>query len=380
VTNSSWHGTHVAGTIGAASNNGVGVTGINWVSKILPVRVLGKCGGYTSDIIDGMRWAAGLSVTGVPANSHPARAINISLGGSGACSAEQQTAINEIVAAGTVVVVAAGNSNTDASNFNPANCNNVITVAATNRSGYRSYYTNYGSVVEISAPGGDTSSSDSNGVLSTLNTGTQGPVADTYAYYQGTSMATPHVTGVASLVLSVKPSLTPAQVLQVLQSTARAFPVGSTCNTSICGAGIVDAAAAVHAVSTNVGLVKSVIGGNFAPGDPITFTLNIANTGSIAATSVIVTDVVPSQVLNPTFASSLMITQTGLLSYVWNIGTLGAGQSGVITLYGQIDPGLASDFSFTNLATISDPQDNTPSNNSSSVTIGERKVLSCPQG
>jgi serine protease len=375
VTNSSWHGSHVAGTIGASSNNDVGVTGINWVSKILPVRVLGKCGGYNSDIIDGMRWAAGLSVSGVPANANPAKVINMSLGGSGSCSSAQQTAINEIVAAGTVIVVAAGNSNSDASNFNPANCNNVITVAATNRNGYRASYSNYGSVVEISAPGGETSPTASNGVLSTLNTGTQGPLADAYVYYQGTSMATPHVTGVASLVLSVKPSLTPAQVLQVLQSTARAFPVGGTCNTSNCGAGIVNAAAAVSAVSSSdVSIVKHVISSDLAPGDPITFTLTIANNGISVAASVIVTDLVPSQVLNPAFASSLTITQTGAPSYVWNIGTLSVGQSGVITLYGQIDPGLASGFSFTNIATISDLQDNTPGNNSSSVIVGEHKV------
>jgi uncharacterized repeat protein (TIGR01451 family) len=374
-SSSSWHGTHVAGTIGAATNNGVGVAGINWVSKILPVRVLGKCGGYTSDIIDGMRWAAGLSVSGVPANSNPARVLNISLGGPGACSTSQQSAINEITAAGSVVVVAAGNSNTDASNFNPASCNNVVAVAATNRSGYRAYYSNYGSVVKISAPGGETNSTTSNGVLSTLNTGTTVPVADTYAYYQGTSMATPHVVGVASLVLSVKPSLTPAQVLQVLQDTARDFPTGGTCTTSNCGAGIVDAAAAVGAVNKpDVSIVKQVIGSNFAPGDRITFTLSISNVGAVVASSVVVTDVLPPQVLTPTYDSSLPITRTGVYTYVWNVGTLDVGQSGVITIYGQIDPSLTSGWSFSNIAYISDPADTTLDNKSSRVTVGGGKV------
>ncbi len=116
---SSWHGTHVAGTIGAATNNGVGVSGVNWNAKILPVRVLGKCGGYTSDIVDGMRWAAGLSVSGVSANANPADVINMSLGGSGACSTTEQNAVNAIVAAGTAVVVAAGNDNANASGFSP---------------------------------------------------------------------------------------------------------------------------------------------------------------------------------------------------------------------------------------------------------------------
>lgn len=246
VSDSSWHGTHTAGTIGASGNNGLGVAGINWISKILPVRVLGKCGGYTSDIVDGMRWAAGLAVAGVPNNSNPAKVINISLGGSGACDATWQGAVNAIVAAGTTIVVAAGNDNTNASTFVPGNCNGVITVSATNRNGSRAGYSNYGSAVEVSAPGGyQTNPNDPNGILSTLNTGTQGPVADTYTYYQGTSMAAPHVAGVVSLLYSLNPSLTPAQVLTILQNTVTGFPTGSTCNTSICGRGIVNAGAAV---------------------------------------------------------------------------------------------------------------------------------------
>jgi serine protease len=261
--NSSWHGTHTAGTIGASSNNGLGVAGINWNSKIQAIRVLGRCGGLTSDIVDGMRWAAGLSVSGVPANANPAKVLNMSLGGSGTCGTTFQNAINEITAAGAVVVVSAGNSNADASGFVPANCNGVITVAATNRSGYRAYYSNYGSVVEISAPGGETTIT-SNGVLSTLNTGTQGPVADTYAFYQGTSMAAPHVSGVASLLFSLSPSLSPLQVQQIMQNTARAFPAGSTCNTSICGSGIVNAGAAVAVVPriTNLNPATILAGSN----------------------------------------------------------------------------------------------------------------------
>ncbi len=247
--NSSWHGTHVAGTIGAASNNSLGVAGINWNSKILPVRVLGKCGGYVSDIAEGMRWAAGLAVSGVPANANPAKVLNLSLGGSGACGSTYQDAINAIVAAGSTVVVAAGNDNANAINFRPANCNQVVTVASTDRDGDRAYYSNFGSVVEISAPGGETNSIPANGVLSTLNTGTTVPVADAYAYYQGTSMAAPHVAGVASLLYSRNPNLTPVQVTHILTTTVTAFPGGSTCNTSICGTGILNAANAVNGVS-----------------------------------------------------------------------------------------------------------------------------------
>jgi serine protease len=246
---SSWHGTHVAGTIGAATNNSLGVAGVNWHAKILPVRVLGTCGGTTSDVIDGMIWAAGLSVPGVPANANPAKVLNLSLGGTGACSAAEQNAINAIVAAGSIVVVAAGNENSNASGYSPASCNNVITVASTNRFGDRAFYSNFGSVVEVSAPGGETDIL-ANGVLSTLDSGTTTPANDhSYAYYQGTSMAAPHVAGLASLIVGLRPSYTPAQVTSLLQTTARNFPGGSTCNTSNCGAGIVDAFQALNALN-----------------------------------------------------------------------------------------------------------------------------------
>ncbi|MEZ4641581.1 MAG: S8 family serine peptidase [Chloroflexota bacterium] len=238
---SSWHGTHVAGTIGAANNNALGVSGIDWNARILPVRALGKCGGYTSDILDGVRWAAGLSVSGVPNNANPADVINLSLGGAGSCDSTEQAVYTAVYNAGVTVVVAAGNSNANAAGYSPASCNNVITVAATDRTGGRASYSNYGSVVEVSAPGGETWPTESNGVLSTLNTGTKGPVADAYVYYQGTSMASPHVAGVAALILAEYPAYTPAQVLSRLQSTARPFPGGSDCNTSICGTGIIDA-------------------------------------------------------------------------------------------------------------------------------------------
>lgn len=262
---SSWHGTHVAGTIGAASNNGVGVAGVNWNAKILPVRVLGKCGGYTSDIVDGMRWAAGLSVSGVPANANPADVINMSLGGSGACSITEQNAVNAIVAAGTAVVVAAGNSNADASGFSPASCSGVITVASNDRYGDRAWYSNYGSTIEVTAPGGDTDTTTlSDGVLSTLDGGTTTPANDnSYAYYQGTSMAAPHVAGLAALVLGQNPGMTPSELLTHLQVTARPFPSGSSCNTSICGAGIVDAFNALNTTPLDLKVYLPLVLNNY---------------------------------------------------------------------------------------------------------------------
>ncbi len=237
--NSSWHGTHVAGTIGAASDNGSGVAGVNWTSKIQSVRVLGRCGGYTSDIADAMRWAAGIAVAGAGVNATPARVLNLSLGGSGACSTTYQNAINDVIARGAVVVVAAGNSNTDAVNASPANCNGVIAVGATTRNGGRASFSNFGSKVALSAPGAS--------ILSTLITGSSVPASPSYATYSGTSMATPHVAGVVSLMLSLNPALTPAQVLTALKSSARVFPTGTgaDCTVAVCGAGIVDAAAAL---------------------------------------------------------------------------------------------------------------------------------------
>jgi serine protease len=242
---SSWHGTHVAGTIAAVTNNGSGVAGVAYGAKVVPVRVLGKCGGYTSDIADGIVWASGGTVANIPANPNPARVINMSLGGSGTCDTTSQNAINSARSRSTVVVVAAGNSNANAGNFSPASCSGVITVAATNRSGGRAYYSNYGSVVAVAAPGGDVRSSSANGILSTLNAGATAPGADNYAYYQGTSMAAPHVAGVVALMLAKNSTLTPDEVATRLKASTRAFP--ATC--SQCGTGIVNASAAVDAAT-----------------------------------------------------------------------------------------------------------------------------------
>jgi len=246
---SSWHGTHVAGTIAAATNNGVGIAGVNWNSKIVPVRVLGRCGGLTSDIVDGMLWAAGQSVQNVPANPNPAQVLNLSLGGGRTCSNTYQSAINTIRNAGSTIVVAAGNSNANAANFTPASCNGVINVAATNRQGARANYSNYGSSVDVAAPGGEASTA-SNGVLSTLNDGANTPGSDSYEFYQGTSMAAPHVAGVVSLMYSVKPSITPTEVEAILKSSSRTFPQvsGRQCTVALCGDGIIDAGAALAAL------------------------------------------------------------------------------------------------------------------------------------
>jgi serine protease len=243
----SWHGTHVSGTVGVGNtNNGIGVAGINWNVKVQPVRVLGKCGGTTSDIIDAIRWAAALPVPGVPNNPTKARVINMSLGGEGACSADPatQSAINDAFAQGVTVVVAAGNSQEDASLETPAGCDNVIAVAASDARGFLvTRYSNFGPTVKIMAPGGDVQRDDNgdgnpDGVLSMIS-----PADGTYAYYNGTSMAAPHVAGVVALLLASNPNLTPTQVLARLQSTA--LPRNSTQCPQPCGAGLLNAEGAI---------------------------------------------------------------------------------------------------------------------------------------
>ncbi len=245
ASNSSWHGTHVAGTVAAVGNNGSGVIGVAYGAKVQSVRVLGRCGGYTSDIADGIIWASGGSVGGLPANPTPAKVLNLSLGGSGSCDSTSQAAINSARSRGATVVVAAGNSNVNVSNASPANCSGVIAVAAVGPTGGKAYYSNFGALVDVAAPGGDISGGSANGIYSTLNAGSSTPGADSYAYYQGTSMAAPHVAGLAALLYAVKPTATPDQIESAIKSSARAFP--ATC--SQCGTGIIDAPAALAAIN-----------------------------------------------------------------------------------------------------------------------------------
>jgi serine protease len=239
ASNSSWHGTHVTGTVAAVTNNAKGVAGTAFGAKVVPARVLGKCGGYDSDIADAMVWASGGTVSGVPANANPAEVVSLSLGGGGPCGATTQAAIDGGVARGTTFVIAAGNENSDVSTSSPANCNNVIAVGSTTSTGARSSFSNYGTGIDIAAPGSS--------ILSTLNAGTTTPGAESYATYSGTSMATPHVAGVVALMQAYATTpKTPAQIEALIKSTARAFPVAQT---QLNGAGILNARAAVEAVN-----------------------------------------------------------------------------------------------------------------------------------
>jgi serine protease len=272
VGSSSWHGTRTASLIGAATNNGVGMAGTAPLSPVLPVRVLGKCGGYDSDIIAGLRWAAGLSVTGVPSNPNPARVINLSLGSSGSCSAAYQEAINELIAAKVVVVAAVGNEGLAVGV--PANCGGVIAVAGLRHSGSKVGYSNLGPEVAVSAPAGNCVNSSGAclyGLITATDSGSTTPQGAAYNdasnYSVGTSFAAPLVSGTAALMLALNPGLTPGELASLLKRSARAFPSSGAdasvsscrapsataqtaecyCTTSTCGAGMLDAAAAVAA-------------------------------------------------------------------------------------------------------------------------------------
>jgi serine protease len=307
---SSWHGTKVAGVIGAKVNNSIGVAGINQQSPIQHIRILGTCGGDTSDEIKAIRWAAGLPVDGVPLNPTPARVINLSLGGGGACSIGEQEAINAATAAGSIVVVAAGNSSQDLDQyqFAPANCNNVITIAATTQTGARAGFSNYGSTVDIAAPGDE--------IRTTTNGG--------YTYADGTSFASPIVSGIVSLMLSVNPTLDYNGVLALLSNPAVANSFPSTplsqCSSDIaatyyCGLGILDANHAIHAA---LSLTPDV----FSPLQP----RRIADTrpsGLVSTNSPLVVDL----------KGNFGLPNAGLGAVALNVTATGSSQAGYVTVW-----------------------------------------------
>lgn len=267
---SSWHGTRVAGIVGAAGNNALGIAGISFGSKILPVRVLGKCGGRDSDIIAGMRWAAGLSVPGAPDNPNPAKIVNLSLGGGGSCTSAWADSVAELTAHGALVVASAGNAHGPVEA--PGNCAGVLAVGGVRHIGTKVGYSSFGPEVSISAPAGNCLTASGQcpySIQTTTNLGTTIPGENGYTdainFNIGTSFSAPQVAGVAALMLSVNPGLTPADITALIKQSARAFPTDDTvptcpnlstgfnssgqcnCTTATCGAGLLDAAAAVAA-------------------------------------------------------------------------------------------------------------------------------------
>ena len=273
VSESSWHGTRVAGMLAGLTDNGAGIAGLGWSTRILPVRALGKCGGFSSDVIAAMRWAAGLPQPGAPPNPTPARVLNLSLGGEGECSSAYQAAVDEITARGVLVVVSAGNDGSEVDR--PANCRGAVAVTGVRHLGTKVGFANLGPAVALAAPGGNCVNVRAGepclySLDTTTNFGSTVPGPDGYTdrvgYFNvGTSFAAPLVAGVAALMYSVHDGLLPARLLERLQASATPFPVNPAvaacrvplgsgdaqlaecnCTTTTCGAGIVHAARAVQ--------------------------------------------------------------------------------------------------------------------------------------
>jgi serine protease len=291
--NSSWHGTRVSGLIGARTNNTIGIAGNAWNTQVLAVRVLGKCGGLDFDIIDAMRWAAGIPVAGVPNNPTPAHVINLSLGGEGVCTTAYQTVINEVIARGVLVVASAGNEGTGVSA--PANCNGVLGVAGLRHAGSKVGFSNLGPKVGIAAPGGNCGVTTDGACLYSIvvatNTGATTPSAsgytDQFNFNVGTSFSAPMVASAAALLRAVNGALTPAQTILLLQDTATPFPIDSTidtctvpsstsspqdgpcnCTTDTCGAGMLNTGAAVSAAQRPLAVLRT--SGTLAVGSTLT--------------------------------------------------------------------------------------------------------------
>jgi serine protease len=305
LKDSSWHGTRVAGMVGALTNNAAGVAGLDWNSFILPVRVLGKCGGIDSDILAGMRWAAGLHVNGVPDNPTPARVLNMSLGSGGACEPSYRDVIQELTANKVLVVISAGNEGTVVSS--PANCPGVAGIAAIRHAGSKVGFSSLGPEVTIAAPGGNCVNVNGGPCLfsldTTSNSGSTVPATHSFTDQVnnnlGTSFSAPIVSGIAALMLSRNNNLSTTQLLGRLREGARPFPTTVSdaptiqachvpqnaqdfqleqclCTTDTCGAGMVDAANSVAAADRPIAAVA--LPTSVSPGQNVS--LNAAGSGA----------------------------------------------------------------------------------------------------
>ncbi|MEG0821448.1 MAG: S8 family peptidase [Burkholderiaceae bacterium] len=283
---STWHGSHIAGILGAASNNSVGVAGIGWSHWVLPVRALGKCGGRDSDILAAMAWAAGLPVSNgvlLPSNPAPARIINLSLGGAGNCTPAYADMVARLRERGVTVFVAAGNDSGPVGE--PANCSGVVAVAGVRHIGTKVGYSAHGPQVGLSAPAGNCGQVTGPclyAIVSTNNEGSTGPGPMAYQGKLGTSFSTPMAAGVAALMLAVNPSLPPGELVARLKGAARPFPAPDpgllacsspafradangvwpndgqcNCDTASCGAGLLDAFSAVVAAQAPIAAMAS---------------------------------------------------------------------------------------------------------------------------
>ncbi|MSP52788.1 MAG: hypothetical protein EXR81_00860, partial [Gammaproteobacteria bacterium] len=257
---SSAHGTHTAGTVAASGALAYGHTifGVAPAAKVLPINIFTKftseddcgvgaapcLGAYDVDYINAIYWLTGTAFNGLTSAPNVV-AINMSFGGNNeVCGAAATVAFKLLQDHNITAIAAAGNNNSDMANFSPANCSDVIAVAATGATKLKAYYSNWGNTVAIAAPGGDLG----------IDSGIYSTTAAAYAAYQGTSMAAPHIAGVAALLYAVDPTMTPARALQIMQNNVTAFATTAdamrTCAPAgRCGTGIINAATAVSAVT-----------------------------------------------------------------------------------------------------------------------------------
>jgi serine protease len=365
--NSSWHGTRVVGVLGALTDNSTGIAGMTWNPYILPVRALGKCGGYDSDIIAGIQWAAGMSVAGVPDNPYPADIINLSLGGSGSCGSDYKNLVNALTSMGVLVVASAGNESGPVDS--PGNCPGVLAVAGLRNVGTKVGYSSLGPEVGIAAPAGNcvvTSGLCYRSIDTTFNTGTTTPAANGYTdqnnYNIGTSFSAPIVSGIAALMRAVNANLTPPQLIARIKASSKPFPQpaglpqcpslatdGSgecACVAGQCGAGMVNAFSAVKAALNPIGAISSTGNTEFDAGASVAAcNLTIASYSWAATGGITIQGSSTAQqvaVMSKGTAGALTLTVTDSAGHVDSTAMVSFTSAGVATVHAPSAPGTAA--------------------------------------
>jgi serine protease len=374
---SSWHGTRVMGVLGALTNNGVGIAGMTWNPYLLPVRALGKCGGYDSDIIAGMQWAVGMTVmdssgNNVPENPYPADIINLSLGGTGSCPSAYSSVISNLTTMGVLVVASAGNENgpVDA----PGNCAGVLAVVGLRNVGTKVGYSSFGAQAGVAAPAGNcvtTSGPCYRSIDTTANTGLTVPSASTYTDQTnpnlGTSFSAPIVSGIAALMRAVNANLTPPQLIARMEASASAFPpntgglpvcpatdpTSQECSCvpvanqpTQCGAGMVNALSAVTAALNPIAVITSSSSTTFdASASVAACNLTVASHAWTASGGIAIqgaANLPQVTVMSNGTAGALMLTVTDSAGHKDNSATVSFTSAGVPTVNAPSSAGTAA--------------------------------------